>query len=198
MKKSISMLIGLMLLTFLTACNEVKKTEPVNKPQTILEEPAESMAERGEYLVKIIGCDHCHTPKKMTENGPVPDMDKWLMGYPAESQLAMINKAEIELGKWLLFNGDLTATVGPWGVSFSANLTPDQTGIGNWTFENFKKAMTEGKFKGLDDNRMLLPPMPWQSYTEMKEDDLKAIFEYLKTIKPISNLVPQAIPPTDL
>lgn len=198
MKKLNSILIGLMLLTFLTACNEVKKTEPVNKPQTILEEPAESMAERGEYLVKIIGCDHCHTPKKMTENGPVPDMDKWLMGYPAESQLAKINKAEIEPGKWLLFNGDLTAAVGPWGVSFSANLTPDETGIGNWTYENFKKAMTEGKYKGLDDNRMLLPPMPWQSYTEMKEDDLKAIFEYLKTIKPISNLVPQAIPPTDL
>lgn len=198
MKKLNSMLIGLMLLTSLTACNDVKKTEPVNKPQTILEEPAESMAERGEYLVKIIGCDHCHTPKKMTENGPVPDMDKWLMGYPAESQLAKINKAEIEPGKWLLFNGDLTAAVGPWGVSFSANLTPDETGIGNWTYENFKKAMTEGKYKGLDDNRMLLPPMPWQSYTEMKEDDLKAIFEYLKTIKPISNLVPQAIPPTDL
>jgi hypothetical protein len=58
--------------------------------------------------------------------------------------------------------------------------------------------MTQGKYKGLDNSRMLMPPMPWQSYSEMKEEDLNAIFEYLKTIKPIENIVPNHIPPNDL
>jgi hypothetical protein len=55
-----------------------------------------------------------------------------------------------------------TATIGPWGMSFAGNLTPDDTGIGNWTYENFEKAMRKGKFKGLDGSRPILPPMPWQ------------------------------------
>jgi hypothetical protein len=94
-----------------------------------------------------------------------------------------------------LLNNDLTAAVGPWGVSFSANLTPHQSGIGNWTFDQFKKAMTEGKYKGVENTRMLLPPMPWQSYAHMKEEDLEAIFAYLQSITPIENLVPNHIPP---
>jgi hypothetical protein len=148
--------------------------------------------------VRTIGCDHCHTPKKYTADGPVPDMTRWLMGYPSQDPLPEINKDEIAPGKWVLFNGDLTAAVGPWGVSFSGNLTPHQTGLGNWTFDQFKKAMTQGKYKGLDNSRMLMPPMPWQSYSEMKEEDLNAIFEYLKTIKPIENIVPNHIPSNDL
>ncbi len=158
----------------------------------------EELIKRGEYLVTIIGCDHCHTPKKMTPTGPVPDMDRWLMGYPNGDELPEIEKSKTTPSKWLLFNGDLTSGVGPWGVSFAANLTPDETGIGNWTFENFKRAMTEGKYKGLENSRPIMPPMPWQSYTEMKENDLKAIFEYLKSIKPIKNDVPSYIPPTNM
>lgn len=154
----------------------------------------EDVVERGNYLVTTIGCDHCHTPKIMTPEGPAPDMSRWLMGYPAQESLPKINKNEIGPGKWVLLNNDLTAAVGPWGVSFSANLTPHQTGLGTWTFDQFKKAMTQGKYKGIENTRMLMPPMPWQSYAHMKDDDLKAIFEYLKTIPPIDNLVPDHIP----
>jgi hypothetical protein len=150
---------------------------------------------RGEYLVTTIGCDHCHTPKVMTPGGPVPDMNRWLMGYPAQDPLPRININEIGPDQWVLLNNDLTAAVGPWGVSFSANLTPHQSGIGNWTFDQFKKAMTEGKYKGVENTRMLLPPMPWQSYAHMKEEDLEAIFAYLQSITPIENLVPNHIPP---
>ena len=153
------------------------------------------LVDRGNYLVHTIGCDHCHTPKVMTPQGPVPDMDRWLMGYPSQEVLPKINKSEIGPDKWVLLNNDLTAAVGPWGVSFAANLTPHQTGLGNWTFEQFKKAMTEGKYKGVENTRMLLPPMPWQSYAGMKDEDLKAIYEYLKSIKPIENLVPDHISP---
>ncbi|GAB1443700.1 hypothetical protein MASR2M39_25420 [Ignavibacteriales bacterium] len=59
------------------------------------------------------------------------------------------------------------------GASFAANLTSDATGIGTRTEEQFIKALREGN-KGLDNTRPLLPPMPWQSYAKMTDDDLKA------------------------
>jgi hypothetical protein len=57
----------------------------------------------------------------------------------------------------------------------------------------FKKALSEGKYKGLDGNRMLLPHMPWQNYRNIKDEDLKAVFAFLKSTKPVKNVVPQAI-----
>jgi hypothetical protein len=94
-----------------------------------------------------------------------------------------------------MFYPDLTATAGPWGVSFAGNITPDETGIGNWTEEQFKKAITQGKSKGLDGGRMLLPPMPWFNYTTLKDEDVHAIFTYLRSIKPVKNVVPAPIAP---
>jgi len=150
--------------------------------------------ERGEYLSTIIGCDHCHAPKTMTPQGPKPIMDRWMSGYPDTRELADFNKSVVTPTGWGLHTADLTAFVGPWGVSFGANLTPDETGIGNWTFENFKKAMTEGKYKGLDNSRPMLPPMPWPSYQNMEEQDLRDIFAYLKSLPPVRNKVPAFIP----
>lgn len=105
-----------------------------------------------------------------------------------------INRKEIE-SKGLALTMDLTEWVGPWGVSFTANLTPDATGIGNWTEEQFMLALRQGKFKGLPGARQLLPPMPWEMYRHMSDDEIKAIFAYLKSIKPISNNVPAPVPP---
>ncbi|MDC7994727.1 c-type cytochrome [Altibacter sp. HG106] len=158
----------------------------------------EKSIERGEYLSRVIGCDHCHTPKKMTPQGPVPDMDKWMMGFPADATLPEIVPEAVGPGKWILMHGDLTAAVGPWGVSFGANLTPADTGIGSWSFEQFKTAMTKGKYKGMENSRPLMPPMPWQSYKEMPEEDLKAIYNYLMSLEPIENVVPSYIPPDRL
>ncbi len=183
----------LILLAFQTSCKDGNEEYAA---KTEIKEPTkEELVERGEYLSRTIGCDHCHTPKKMTENGPAPDLDRWMMGHPADSELPEIGPDDLGPGKWLLMHGDLTATVGPWGISYGANLTPHETGIGNWTFEQFKKAMTEGKYKGMDNSRPLMPPMPWQSYAEMKTEDLQAIFEYLMSIKPIENVVPAYTPP---
>ena len=47
----------------------------------------------------------------------------------------------------------------------------------------------------MDGTRPLLPPMPWQEFGQMKDEELKAIFAYLKTIKPVNNVVPPAAPP---
>ena len=89
----------------------------------------------------------------------------------------------------------LTAAVGPWGTSYAANQTPAETGLANWSYEQFKKALTEGKSKGMDNGRMLLPPMPWPNYVGMSEADLTALFAYLKAIPAVKNVVPAPVPP---
>ena len=148
----------------------------------------------GEHLVTILDCNVCHTPKKMTERGPVMDLDLMLSGRPAERPVLDINRKEIE-SKGLTVTGDLTEWAGPWGISYAGNLTPHETGIGSWSEEQFFLAMREGKFKGLAESRTLLPPMPWESFSHMTDDEIKAIFAYLKSIKPIENMVPAAVPP---
>lgn len=157
--------------------------------------PAVSHAERvkrGEYLVNAVGCDDCHTPKIMTALGPEPDTSRRFMGHPAaepfdsdEVMKGLVSRTHVGI-----FSSGFTATIGDWGVSYAANLTPDDTGIGAWTEEQFFKAIREGKSKGLDGTRPLLPPMPWTVYRNFSDDDLKSIFAYLKSVKPIQNVVP--------
>lgn len=148
----------------------------------------------GRHLVQVIGCNDCHTPKKMTPQGPVPDTTLMLSGHPSSAPAPDINRNEIE-SKGLAVTADMTAWAGPWGISYSANLTPDETGIGSWSEDQFIRAIREGKSKGLEGGRQLLPPMPWQSFGQMRDEELKAIFAYLKSIKPISNVVPPPAPP---
>ena len=148
----------------------------------------------GGHLVQIIGCNDCHTPKKMTPQGPVPDMSLMLSGHPSNRPAPDVNRKEME-SKGLAVTNDLTAWVGPWGISYAANLTPDGTGIGNWDYPQFERAIREGKFMGSENGRQLLPPMPWQEFSNMTDGELRAIFAYLKSIKPIHNLVPAAQPP---
>lgn len=153
----------------------------------------ENKIERGKYLVETIGCNDCHSPKIMSERGPIPDPDRLLSGHDSNEVLQPYDTQTA--GAYVLFNMNSTAVVGPWGTSFSANLTPDATGLGTWSEEQFLRAMKQGKYKGLEGSRQLLPPMPWPAYAKMPDEDIKAIFTFLKSIKPIKNLVPQAIPP---
>lgn len=155
----------------------------------------EELASRGKYLVTSTGCADCHSPKIMTDQGPVPDMDRYLMGFPATDSLPAVPEG-IANTPWILFNPDLTAAVGPWGISYAANLTPHASGLGTWSLEQFKRAMREGKYKGLENSRPLMPPMPWQNFRNYSDQDLEAIFLYLKTLKPIDNVVPAWQPPT--
>jgi len=90
-------------------------------------------------------------------------------------------------------SNDATAWVGPWGISFAANLTPDATGLGGWTEEQFIQTMRTGKHLGV--GREILPPMPWFGVAALPDEDLKALFAYLQSLKPISNNVPQPLPP---
>ena len=154
----------------------------------------EELRSRGEYLVTTTGCADCHAPKIMTEQGPEPDMDRYMMGFPATDSLPAIPEG-MSGAPWILFNPELTAFVGPWGISYAANLTPDDTGLGTWTLDQFKRAIREGKYKGLENSRPLMPPMPWQAFRNFSDEDLEAMFTYLKTLKPINNVVPAYQPP---
>jgi hypothetical protein len=154
----------------------------------------EELIKRGKYLTTISGCNDCHSPKVMTAHGPEPDTTRLLSGHPAKEPIGAI----VPTQDWILFNNQITAFVGPWGISFGANLTPHETGIGNWSFEQFKTAITKGKYKGLETGRPLLPPMPWQMYRHMTEQDLEAVFAYLKSLPPIDNLVPSHQTPVQL
>lgn len=177
----------------LIACSNEKAEEK----STIVKTDSAAQVKKGEYLVSIVGCDDCHSPKRMGEHGPEIIPELRLSGYPSTRPIQKADSNVIKQG-WVLMGPDLTSAVGPWGVSFAANLTSDVTGIGNWKEENFIKSIREGKLKGLDGSRPLLPPMPWFVYKNMTDDDLKAIFAYLKTVKPVDNVVPRPVQLADI
>jgi hypothetical protein len=149
--------------------------------------PAERLALRGRYLVVTMACNDCHTPWVMGPKGPEPDMKRMLSGHPAA--VAVPAPAPLS-APWAWQGTDtMTAFAGPWGVSYSANLTPDKaTGLGSWTEAQFIQAMRTGRHQG--NGRAILPPMPWPWMGEMGTGDLKAIFAYLQTIPPVANAVP--------
>jgi mono/diheme cytochrome c family protein len=150
---------------------------------------------RGQYLVTAIGCHDCHTPFKMGPNGPEPDMTRMLSGHPETIAVGappeFITKGDTPWG-WA---GSATNTsyAGPWGISYATNLTPDQnTGLGIWTEEMFVRAIRTGRHMG--QSRPIVPPMPWPALRNLADDDLKAIFAYLRTIPPMTNHVPDYQP----
>ena len=182
---------GLILTIVFSACKGINETETSKN-----EQQHQESVQRGEYLVGIMDCAACHTPKVFTPNGPILDDSRLFSGFNSSNEKPQLSAEELETAKkWVLFSGDMTAAVGPWGISYTANISSDETGIGNWSFDQFKRAITQGKYKGLENGRPLLPPMPWQAYKDLKEEDLRAIFDYLKSTKPIENVVP---PPTSL
>jgi len=157
----------------------------------------EDLVKHGEYLVTIMGCNDCHSPKRMGPNGPEIIPELMLSGAQSNTPMVKYDTSWTNKGFAIMYP-DMTSFAGPWGISFAGNLTPDPTGIGTWSEEQFKKAITEGKFKGLDGTRMLLPPMPWEGFAVLKDDDIKAIFAYLKSLTPVKNAVPAAIPPNGM
>lgn len=152
-----------------------------------------AQVKRGEYLVTIGLCHDCHTPMTKGSDGAGPDMTRALSGHPQDIAV----KAPATLSEpWVgAMSPTLTAWSGPWGVSFSANLTPDkETGVlRNFTEEQFIQTLRTGRHQG--QGRKILPPMPWPLISKMTDDDLKAVFAYLRQIPAVRNKVPDPIPP---
>ncbi len=150
---------------------------------------------RGEYLAHIAGCNDCHTPLKMGPKGPEPDMTRMLSGHP-ENMVMPPAPALAPDAPWN-WAGAATSTAfaGPWGISYSRNLTPDkETGLGNWTEEQFVRALRTGRHQGNPNGRMILPPMPWPSVSQMTDEDLHAVWTFLRAIPAVRNDAPQSIP----
>ena len=148
---------------------------------------------RGKYLVTTSACHDCHTPWVLGPKGPEPDMTRMLSGHPESMELPPPPKP---VGPWLAaFAATNTAWAGPWGVSFTANLTPDpETGLGKWTLKNFSDTIRTGRHMGR--GRAILPPMPIPMYKHFTDEDLAAIFSYLQSVPAIKNRVPEPLPPT--
>ena len=121
---------------------------------------AAAKVKRGEYLTTLMSCVDCHTPG--TFYG-APDFSRHLSGS--------------EMG-WK----------GAWGITYARNLTPDmETGIGNWTADDIVKTLRTGV---RPNGTGLNPPMPWQNYTHMTDEDAYAIAAYLKSLAPVKHPVP--------
>lgn len=184
-------------LTLFVSCSTKSDTEtqtPAMAAKDAAAAPAAAMTpvERGKYLVSTSACNDCHTPWIMGPTGPAPDMSRMLSGHPHDMPMP---PPPAPSGPWQ-WAGAVTNTAyaGPWGISYAANLTPDEaTGTGTWTEDMFMASIRTGKHWGRGRN--IMPPMPWTAYKNMSDDDLKAIFAYLRTIPAINNAVPEWTPP---
>jgi mono/diheme cytochrome c family protein len=149
----------------------------------------ERRAARGKDLVFSIGCNDCHTPKKMGPKGPELDETRILSGHREE--VALPAPPTLPPGPWgIVTTHELTAWSGPWGITYAPNLTPDEdTGLGIWTEDMFIGALRTGRHMG--QSRPILPPMPWDVYGRLPDEDLKSIYAYLRSLPPVKNRVPE-------
>ena len=134
------------------------------KPEPVLLSSLKTAVDSGRYLVNIASCNDCHTPKK------------WNDAFNTD----------------LALSGGIEFPMPTGGFVHSANLTPDESGLMNWSEEAFVN-----RFKSMNDSGAIFKVtpnklnslMPWSAYRNMKDEDLKAIYAYLRTLKPIYNPV---------
>jgi mono/diheme cytochrome c family protein len=119
--------------------------------------PAGSLLERGRYLVKIAGCNDCHTAGYLMSEGKVPQ-DQWLLG-------------------------DKFGWKGPWGTTYGTNL------------RLYMSAMSEDGWVQVARTLKARPPMPWFTLNEMEETDLRAIYQFVRSLGPVGEPAPAYLPP---
>jgi len=100
-------------------------------------------------------------------------------------------QAKGEIPPGMEYSGGLTME-GPWGSVASANITPDASGIGYYDEVLFIQAMRTGYVKA----RKLASIMPFGEFKGLSDDDLRAMFAYLRTLKPVKHRVDNSLPPT--
>lgn len=191
----IGLLTGALALVQVGCNTQAEKKDPVTPVQELTNG---ELVQRGAYLVTIGGCHDCHSPKKFGPQGPSLDETRLLSGHPAGSPMPPVDAKALQPGYWVLLAGDATAAVGPWGISYAANLTPDSTtGIGAWSEETFVKTLRTGKHLGQEGGRPILPPMPVEAVGKMTDEDLKAVYTFLQSLPAVKNQVPAPTPPDE-
>lgn len=193
MRRSVVLYVVLLCgLPLLASCGgEPAAVEPTAEAQpAVYGTYANDPVKRGQYLVRIGSCNDCHTPWVFDEElgMPRPDMTRMLSGHPADGPDPQGKPGPQDSA---LIGPTFTSYALPFGIVYSANLTPDEdSGIGSWTEEMFIDIFRKGRHLG-GDGRGVLPPMPWFWVRNMSDDDLKAVYAYLQTIPPIYNPVPE-------
>jgi cytochrome c553 len=144
-----------------------KNTEPGSKPDN-----SDPVA-WGKYLVTAASCMDCHTPKEKGNN--IPGMD---------------------------LAGGMEFFMEDGSIISSANISPDlQTGIGAWTEDRFIakfKTYADSSYQNLEIQKgEFNSVMPWINYSRLSEDELKAIYAYLKEFDPVKNAIVRFTPPND-
>jgi hypothetical protein len=198
-KRGIVPAIILLLSASVFSCgSDEPKTAESKDISTIRALEHDELVQRGQYIVSTSGCNDCHSPKVFDASGMHVDSTKPLSGSPADLQLPPISASALKPGNWVLMAPNVTAFVGPWGVSYAANLTPDSTtGLGTWSREMFIKTLRTGKHMGLEGGRPIMPPMPWYEFAKMTDEDLSAIFAYLQSLTPVNNKVKDYVSPPE-
>ena len=148
----------------------------------------EEMLERGEYLAHIAGCVSCHTPMREEYNVPPTE---WSLEQLQTVGWRFEDTQDLEND---LFAGGRAFELGPMGVIFTPNLTPDSTGLGDWTDEEIETAIRIGVNK---DGRRLFPLMPYANFFNWAESDMQALIMFLRSVDPIENEVDRSGPTGD-
>lgn len=130
---------------------------------TITPAKSDTLLERGDYLVNsIVACGNCHTPQ--TPSGPLKGME-----------LA---------GTFLIEEKDVFK-------AYASNITPDrETGIGNWSEVDLKRAIRDGI---RPDGSIIGPPMPIGLYKKISDADLDAIVAYVRSVPAVKNKVQRSL-----
>jgi mono/diheme cytochrome c family protein len=193
-------LAGLFLLGVACQNSRPAPEKQADPPRAAAPAPANSASleaarvKRGEQLVMLGGCADCHTPKAFDPKlkMPVPQRALFLAGHPEHGPEP---QSKPGTGDSAVIGGSFTSFAAPFGVVYAANLTPDpETGLGGWSEDDFVKTLRSGHEKGT--GRPILPPMPWQNLAAQPEQDLRAIYAYLRSIPPVKNRVPAPrVPP---
>lgn len=122
--------------------------ETDNTPATI---------ERGRYIAQLAGCNDCHTPGYLLNNGDIPE-PRWLIG-------------------------DSFGWRGPWGTTYPSNL------------RLFLKDMSEDQWVTVARTLKRRPPMPWYTVNRMHEDDLRALYRFIRSLGEPGQPAPAYVPP---
>lgn len=153
--------------------------------------------ERGRGLVAFGMCSDCHTPVRPdpVTGAPIPDMSRFLAGHPEGGPLPGGTLGPQDNA---IIGPTFTSFLLPFGTTYALNLTPDvDTGSGTWTEKMFVDIFRKGKHLG-GDGRPVLPPMPWSFVATLSDDDLVAIFAYLRSLPPVRNYVPSPDVPLEV
>jgi len=125
---------------------------------------AYEMTKRGEYLAHIMDCTGCHTPGALAGK---PDMSRHLGGSEIGFHLPGL------------------------GIFWPRTLTPDKaTGIGDWSADDILRAVTKGE---RPDGRVLAPIMPWHEYSQLTDEDARALATFVKSLPPVRHKVPDIV-----